>query len=133
MHPVRNTNRLDDPIKKNVKSGINPLFTKKRLDNILKVCYNKYNEMKERNNVMKKILAVLVLVVLMVALIGCGNRDMIDTVYSYEEAVLSMADGTIVRGKVENWRDYEDGEQIQVKIDGVTYLVNSVNVTLIHK
>lgn len=82
---------------------------------------------------MKKILAVLALVVLMVALTGCGNRDMIDTVYSYEEAVLSMADGTIVRGKVESWRDYEDGEQIQVKIDGVTYLVNSVNITLIHK
>lgn len=82
---------------------------------------------------MKKILAVLVLVVLMVALTGCGNRDMFDTVYSYKEAVLSMADGTIVRGKVENWRDYEDGEQIQVKIDGVTYLVNSVNITLIHK
>lgn len=82
---------------------------------------------------MKKILAVLVLVVLMVALTGCGNRDMIDTVYTYEEAVLSMADGTIVHGKVESWRDYEDGEQIQVKIDGVTYLVNSVNITLIHK
>ena len=84
---------------------------------------------------MKKILAVLVLVVLMVALTGCGcsNRDMFDTVFTYEEAILSMADGTIVRGKVENWRDYEDGEQIQVKIDGVTYLVNSVNITLIHK
>lgn len=82
---------------------------------------------------MKKILAVLVLVALMVVLTGCGNRDMFDTVYTYDEAVLSMADGTIVRGKVENWRDYEDGEQIQVKIDGVTYLVNSVNITLIHK
>jgi hypothetical protein len=81
---------------------------------------------------MKKILAVLVLVVLMVALTGC-NRDMIDTVYTYDEAVLSMADGTIVRGKVQSWRDYEDGEQIQVKIDGVTYLVNSVNITLINK
>lgn len=82
---------------------------------------------------MKKILAVLVLVVLMVALTGCGNRDMFDTVYTYNEAVLSMADGTIVRGKVQSWRDYEDGEQIQVKIDGVTYLVNSVNITLINK
>lgn len=82
---------------------------------------------------MKKILAVLVLVVLMVALTGCGNRDMIDTVYTYNEAVLSMADGTIVRGKVESWRDYEDGEQIQVKIDGVVYLVNSVNITLMNK
>ena len=82
---------------------------------------------------MKKILAVLVLAALMVVLTGCGNRDMFDTVYTYDEAVLSMADGTIIRGKVENWRDYEDGEQIQVKIDGVIYLVNSVNITLINK
>ena len=82
---------------------------------------------------MKKILVVLALMVLMMALTGCGNRDMFDTIYTYDEAVLSMADGTIVRGKVENWRDYKDGEQIQVKIDGVTYLVNSVNITLIHK
>lgn len=82
---------------------------------------------------MKKILAVLVLMVLMVTLTGCGNRDMFDTVYTYNEAVLSMADGTIVRGKVQSWRDYEDGEQIQAKIDGVTYLVNSVNITLINK
>ena len=82
---------------------------------------------------MKKILAVLILVALMVTLTGCGNRDMFDTVYTYNEAVLSMADGTIVRGKVQSWRDYEDGEQIQVKIDGVTYLVNSVNITLINK
>ena len=82
---------------------------------------------------MKKILAVLVLMIMMVALTGCGNRDMFDTVYTYDEAVLSMADGTIVRGKVENWRDYSDGEQIQVKINGVTYLVNSVNITLIHR
>lgn len=54
MHPVRNTSKLVSPTEKNVKSGINLLFTKKRLDNIPKVCYNEYNEMKERNNTMAK-------------------------------------------------------------------------------
>lgn len=29
-----------------MKSGFNPLLTKKKLDNILKVCYNKYNKRK---------------------------------------------------------------------------------------
>lgn len=81
---------------------------------------------------MKKILAVVVLVALMAVLTGCGNRDMFDTVYTYDEAVLVMADGTIVRGEVDSWRDYE-GDQIQVEIDGVVYLVHSSNITLMHK
>lgn len=82
---------------------------------------------------MKKILAVVVLVALMAVLTGCGNRDMFDTVYTYEEAVLVMADGTIVRGEVDSWRDYEDGDQVQVEIDGVVYLVHASNITLMHK
>lgn len=38
----------------------------------------------------------------------------------------------MVDGKVESWKDFEDGDQIQVKIDGVTYLVHSSNITLIY-
>lgn len=34
-------------------------------------------------------------------------------------------------GKIESWKDYDDGDQIQVKIDGTTYLVHSVNIVLI--
>ena len=45
----RNTSRPASPTGRSVKSGINPLFTNKTIDNILKVCYNKYNETKERN------------------------------------------------------------------------------------
>lgn len=36
-----------------------------------------------------------------------------------------------VAGKIESWKDYDDGDQIQVKIDGTTYLVHSVNIVLI--
>lgn len=36
-----------------------------------------------------------------------------------------------VRGKVESWKDYGDGDQIQVKVDGDMYLVHSANVALI--
>ena len=39
--------------------------------------------------------------------------------------------GTIVEGKLNSWDDYE-GDQLQVKIDGVTYLVHSSNVVLRH-
>lgn len=61
---------------------------------------------------------------------GC-NRTIIDTVNHFDEAIIRLADGTIVQGKVQTWRDYEDGDQIQVKVDGKIYLVHSMNVTLI--
>ncbi|MBQ2918817.1 MAG: hypothetical protein IJE61_06305 [Bacteroidales bacterium] len=44
---------------------------------------------------------------------------------------MKLADGSTVTGKVQAWTDYEDGDQIQVKIDNVTYLVHSTDVTLI--
>lgn len=49
--------------------------------------------------------------------------------YEYSWAQLKMPDGTIVEGNVESWRDYEDG-QLQVVIDGVTYLVHSSNIVM---
>ena len=51
--------------------------------------------------------------------------------FQYDKAVVSLPNGTVIEGKVQSWKDYEDGDQIQVKIDGVTYLVHSTNVVLI--
>lgn len=83
---------------------------------------------------MKKIIAFVALaIVLSGVLTGCGNKDMWDTVRTFDEAILRLADDTIVRGKVQSWTDYEDGDQIQVKIDGVTYLVHSTDCTLMAK
>ena len=61
---------------------------------------------------------------------GC-NKQVVDLTYSYSWAQLKMPDGTIVEGKLNSWDDYE-GDQLQVKIDGVTYLVHSSNVVLRH-
>lgn len=81
---------------------------------------------------MKKIALVAMLLVCALLLASCGNRDYFDTVRTYHEAMIGMPDGTIVHGKVQNWRDYEDGDQIQVKIDGVTYLVHSEDIVLMN-
>ena len=81
---------------------------------------------------MKKILSAVLLIVFTLMLTGC-NYDVIDTTYRYERAVIELPDGEIIDGKVQSWRDYEDGDQIQVKIDGVTYLVHSSDVVLITK
>ena len=82
---------------------------------------------------MKKIIAVLLVVLVAVtALIAVGcNKQMVDLTYSYEYAIISLPNGEVVEGKVSSWTDFEDGDQIQVKIDGKTYLVHSSNIVLI--
>ena len=77
---------------------------------------------------MKKIFAMICAISAMMIFTGC-NKQLIDTTYKYDYAIISLANGEVVEGKVESWNDYE-GEQIQVKIDGKTYLVNSVNIDL---
>lgn len=73
---------------------------------------------------------------LLIGLIGClvlsgCNVDMVDTVYQFDYAIIELPNGEIVEGEVETWRDYEDGEQLQVKINGKTYLTSSYHCTLI--
>lgn len=79
---------------------------------------------------MKKFLAMLLCVITMATLAGC-NKTVFDTTYSFERAVVCLPDGDVIEGEVQSWTDYEDGDQIQVKIDDVTYLVHSSNIVLI--
>lgn len=58
-----------------------------------------------------------------------GNRTLIDTKFYYDYAIVQLADGSVIEGKVDNWCDYE-GEQIQVTINGETWLVHSANLSL---
>ena len=82
---------------------------------------------------MKKYFAMLCVLLLMLSIMvlaGC-NKQMVDLTYSYEYAIIGLPNGEVVEGKVSSWTDFEDGDQIQVKIDGKTYLVHSSNVVLI--
>ena len=83
---------------------------------------------------MKKALAVLFVIALAGAVMaGCtGNRSFIDTTYSFSRAIVYAPDGTkVAEGKVESWHDYDDSDQLQVKIDGRTYLTAAENVIMV--
>lgn len=80
---------------------------------------------------MKKIIAVFLTIMVLICTMGGCNKQFIDTTYSFERAVIQLPNGDVVEGKVTSWTDYEDGDQIQVKIDGKTYLVHSSNIVLI--
>ena len=79
---------------------------------------------------MKKLTALVLALILTILMTGC-NKQMVDLTYSYERAIICLPNGEIVEGRVSSWTDFEDGDQIQVKIDGKTYLVHSSNVVLI--
>ena len=84
---------------------------------------------------MKKMIVLLLAVIAALAfglLSGC-NKQIVDLTYSYEYAIIGLPNGETVEGKVSSWTDFEDGDQLQVKIDGKTYLVHSSNVVLISK
>ena len=76
---------------------------------------------------MKKLTALVLALILMILMAGC-NKQMVDLTYSYERAVLSLPNGEVIEGKVSSRTDFEDGDQIQVRIDGKTYLVHSSNI-----
>lgn len=84
---------------------------------------------------MKQIVSAAVLIVTLAILIatvlaGCGNKQVFDLTYTFNYAIIKLPNGDIVKGDVESWKDFDDGDQIQVKIKGVTYLVHSSNVVL---
>lgn len=82
---------------------------------------------------MKKKFIIAILVASCLTFGGCGNKDLFDTVYNYDYAIIQLPNGEIIEGKVEKWTDYEDGDQLQITIDGVIYLVHSNNVSLMRK
>lgn len=79
---------------------------------------------------MKLIAILLIMVALIICLTGC-NKQLIDLTYSYEYAIICLPNGEVVEGDVDSWKDYDDGDQIQVVIDGTSYLVHSEDLVLI--
>lgn len=81
---------------------------------------------------MKKIIAVVLALVLALSMMGC-NMQVVDLTYSYDYAYIEMPDGSCVEGDVSSWKDFEDGDQLQVVIDGVTYLTDTTRCVLVKK
>lgn len=83
---------------------------------------------------MKRIAIVLAVALLVFfSFKSYANRQWIDWTFQFNYAEVRMPDGSTIKGKCDSWRDYEDGDQIQVTIDGITYLTHATNVVLATK
>jgi len=79
---------------------------------------------------MKRNIFVLIIMLLALGLSGC-NYKIIDTKWSYDKAIIKLANDEIVEVNVQSWTDYA-GEQIQVIADdGTVYLTSSYRCDLI--
>lgn len=84
---------------------------------------------KLNRRILAGVLACLMMFALILMLAGC-NYQPIDVKYNFDKAMIQLPDGSVISGKLDSWRDFEDGDQLQVKIEGSTYLVHSVNCAL---
>lgn len=81
---------------------------------------------------MKKIVILAALLVLiLISCTGCYNKQLFDTTYHYDRAIVYLPNGEIVEGRVSSRTDFDDGDSIRVKIDGKMYLTHISNVCLI--
>lgn len=74
---------------------------------------------------------LLIIVLLCAGMLSGCNRTLIDTTFSYDRAIIKLANDEVVEVDIDSWRDY-DGEQIQIIAeDGTIYLTNSFRCDLI--
>ena len=85
-------------------------------------------------NYFKKIILLLTTVIMILSLAACGNKTLLDTTYTFDEAIIRLPDGSVISGEITTWTDYEDGDSLQITLkNGNTYLVHASNAVLICK
>ena len=83
---------------------------------------------------MKKIIATIAMVVVLFMFSGCGNKDLFDTNYTFNYAIVEFPGEEVRKIEISKWTDYENGEQIQIIAkDGNTYLIHAANCVLVRE
>ena len=87
---------------------------------------------------MKKILAFILVLVLVLSLAGSAwadfNMSLFDTKYSFKYAYVGLPNGKTIEGEVKSWKDWDVSDMLQVTfVDGSTYYSHSSNIVLISK
>ena len=84
------------------------------------------------HKIFKVLITILLIVVMLfcsVILVGC-NAQLIDTNYKFNYVHLYETDKCY---KVKSWRDFEDGDQLQITLeDGTVMLVHSTDCALLY-
>lgn len=90
-----------------------------------------------KNNLKNKLIGggfiILIISIGIILALNSCNRQIVDLNFHFDYAIIHLQNGDIIEGEIQSWKDFGDGDQIQVKVNNTTYLVHSSNVTLINK
>ena len=79
------------------------------------------------------ILGVLAIIIVAFMLFATScNKQLIDFQNQFNYAYIQLPNGEVVSGRIDSWTDFEDGDQLQVTIDGNVYLVHSSDCVLVY-
>ena len=82
---------------------------------------------------MKKVIAILLMIILLVILSSCGNRQVgIDTNQTFTKAYIKLGNEWKIVS-VKAWRDFKDGDEVHIVTDsGEVYLSHYSNIVLVN-
>ena len=89
--------------------------------------------MKKKIIVLTCVIFTLLIMLLTTVKVAAFNFQIFDTKWNFSYAEIGLPDGTVIKGNVDSWRDYEDSDVVQVTINEVTYLTHYSNVILTDK
>ena len=79
----------------------------------------------------KKLVTTILISLSFISLVGCGNKDILGTTFTFKYAKVKLVDGQIVEGKVKEWAKNDKQDSIRVTFEnGEVYYTHSSNVTL---
>lgn len=82
----------------------------------------------------KKLVTTILISLSFISLVGCGNKDILGTIFTFKYAKVKLVDGQIIEGKVKEWAKYDKQDSIRVTFEnGEVYYTHSSNVTLYNK
>ena len=86
---------------------------------------------------MKKGVKIGILVAILIAVVvfcsACGNRSVGIDRYQTAKRAWILLGGQWTLVQVESWRDFNNGDEVQIVVDGVPYWTSYVNVVMMGK
>lgn len=80
---------------------------------------------------MKKIsIIILAMLMCLTMFTACGNKNYFRGEHNFKYAYISLPNNEVVEGEVTSWKDFEDGDQLEITINGITYLTDSTRCVL---
>ena len=87
--------------------------------------------MKDKRRILIYILAAVIIFVILVTSVGC-NYQAFDLDYNFKKVHMTLDGENYQCYDIESWRDYGDGEQLQIDVKGYgKILTSSYNAILI--